>query len=264
MKKHRFFALLSAAVCTVFALSGCAGKTSGENGTRPPVLPDPPITEPPEDEKKPIDRTDIFIDDGDDKPIPPPYEFDDSVKYDYSGVTYTNRWGGFTDGGGAYTGIADYGNLALCEDPGFPYGTISCTVRSNDLVDTGIIFCASETGDVYDEAEMSYYFYFLGMGGSAYLGKWNGPKNEWQALTVVSLGKAVDPDKEYELKVILKANNIACFMDGELMFGFKDKEFLTGTGFGMRVNAHPDVNASSSAAGVTISDLTVSSGYIVG
>lgn len=273
MKKRRILTALLACVFAAFAFGGCGSPApSGENPPEsdPPSVVDPPSTEdppgtqdPPADEKKPIDRTDIYINDDDDVPPEAPRPFDDSIKYEYpSEITYENKVGNFGSDNGVHTANIPGGDIALYYGTPFPYGTISCTVRSNNLVDAGFVFCASEApSGAYNESNMSYYFYFLGMGGSAYLGKWDGPKNTWSALVVKSVG-AVNANKDYELKVVLKSNYIVCYMDGEIMFGYKDKDFCEGTGFGIRVTAHPDVNPASSALGVTISDLTVTSDYI--
>ncbi len=267
MKTRKLTAAVLSALCCALAFTGCGGTTDSERpelsepGIVTPERPTPPDVTPPEEDKKPLDRTDIYIDDADDKPILPPASFDDSEKYDYSNVTYTNRLGSFEKNGETYKAMIPTADIALHYGVPFAYGTISCTVRSNNLVDTGLIFGATPAPDgAFNESGMVYYFYFLGMGGSAYLGKWDGPKNKWSALVVKQLG-AVNANKDYELKVVLKGNYMVCYMDGEIMFGFKDEDFSGGTGFGLRVTAHPDVNPQSSAVGVTISDMTVTSEY---
>lgn len=251
--------LATASVC--FPLIGCAGKPApGDGNDLPPPIETPPDEPPTVETPKPLDRTDIYINDADDKPIPPPYEFDDSEKYDYAGVTYLNKVGSFIRSGGTYTAYDPIFNVSLNYTPPFPYGTLSCTVRSNDLVDTGLLFGVSDCGAAYDDAKMSYYYYFLGMGGYAYLGKWVGATGTWSCLKNVSVG-TVDPNKDYKLKVVLKGNYMVCYMDDEIMFGFKDKEFLTGTGYGLRITAHPDVNSASSAVGVSLFDIVATSEY---
>lgn len=262
MKRYRVFATVMACLSTAFAFAGCGNTSDAGSGTENP---NPPIIEPedpPAEEKKPIDRTEIYINDADDKPVPEPRPFDDTVKYDYSGVVYENVSGRFTESDGTYTAVIPNFDLALCCDTPFPYGTVSCTVRTNNLVDAGFLFCVTDPPvGAFNDANMMYYYYFIGMGGSAYLGKWNGKKNEWSALRVKQLG-AVDPNRDYELKVVLKSNYMVCFVDGEVMFGYKDEDFSEGTGFGLRVTAHPDVNPASSATGVTISDVRVTSEYV--
>ncbi len=270
MKKQKMTAaILSAFCCSLMFFTGCAAKTDAPAEAPEPgiINPDRPVdppseTDPPSDEEKPLDRTDIYINDADDLPIEPPAPFDDSVKYDYSAVTYVNRVGNFGYSDGTYTANIGAADIALHYGVPFAYGTISCTVRSNDLVDAGFIFGATPAPDgVLNESGMVYYFYFLGMGGYAYLGKWDGPKNTWSALAVKPVG-AVDPDKDYRLKVILKGNYIICYMNDEIMFGYKDKDFSGGTGFGLRVTAHPETNVDSSAVGVKISDVVVTSDYV--
>ena len=97
---------------------------------------------------------------------------------------------------------------------------------------------------------IEYYFLFLGQGGSAYLGKTQNGK--WSTLKVVQLSSAVDENKDYNLKAVYASNKILFYIDGELIFGYKDSAALKGTKFGFRTGA----------SGVTFKDFTATSEYL--
>ena len=62
---------------------------------------------------------------------------------------------------------------------------------------------------------------------------------------------AIDPTHEYTLKVVVAENRMTCFVDGELMFGVKDADFLPGDGYGIRTGA----------AGVAFSQMTATTEF---
>ena len=139
---------------------------------------------------------------------------------------------------------------ALADKP-VPYGTLSMTIRSKNTLDSGFVFGYTKTGASDWEGDgIEYYFLFLGQGGSAYLGKTQNGK--WSALKVVQLSSAVDENKDYNLKVVYASNKILFYIDGELIFGFKDAAALKGTKFGFRTGA----------SDVTFKDFTVTSEYL--
>lgn len=230
------FALFFAMMFSVAGMAACEQAPS-EQPNNPG---DPPDT-------GTLDRDFPYIDDADDAPIQAEIPFDDSVKYSYTNAFRTVS-GNISVSEGVYT--AQYANsMAVDNTTAFPYGTISCTVRSNNTNDSGIVFGLTENGaSSYWESGVSYYFFFLGQGGNAYLGKVDGG---WSALKVVSLGGAIDSTRDYSVKVVLKSNKICCYVDGVLMFGYKDENFLTGTCYGIRAGA----------AGVTFSNVTVTNEY---
>ncbi len=176
--------------------------------------------------------------------------FDDSVKYVYSDPVFTAKQGNFLSSDGIFTTTVAH-TLATTNQTPFPYGTISCTVTSSNTCDTGIVFGLTDSNAMsYWENGVSYYFYFVGQGGNAYLGKVN--NGTWSALSVVSIGGTVQQGKEYDLKVVVKSNVMICYMDGELMFSYRDNAFLKGTGYGIR----------SGMSGATFKNFNVTSEYV--
>lgn len=195
-----------------------------------------------------LNREFPYVNDADDAPVEAETPFDDSVKYTY---TYAFRTvsGQMSASGGVYTAQAA-NSMAVDNSTAFPYGTISCSVRSTNTNDSGIVFGLTENGaSSYWESGVSYYFFFLGQGGNAYLGKVNGG---WSALKVVKFTNAIDSSKNYTLKVVLKSNKICCYVDDVLMFGYKDDHFLKGVCYGLRAGA----------AGVTFSNVSVTNEYL--
>ena len=86
--------------------------------------------------------------------------YNDSTKYNYSGVTYTAKQGGFTTSGTTYTTNAA-NTIAVNTSTPFPYGTISV-----DLTyvggDSGIIFGYKNTGsNKWEGSGVSFYFLFI-------------------------------------------------------------------------------------------------------
>ncbi len=249
MKIRKSISLFLALVMafTVFALVACGPKQSPEEGGPPP---DEGQTTPPDEndgEKEELpDRDFPYVNFDDDKPAEE-YEFDDSLKYEYT-CGLRNVAGIITESEGIFTS-ASSNAMAVCETEPFPYGTISCTVRTVNTTDSGIIFSLTDAGDSYWESGVSYYFFFLGQGGTAYLGKVD--KGSWSALYVMKTD-AIQANRDYRLKVVLKGNKIVCYVDDLLMFGIKDENFLTGTGYGVRTGA---VN-------VIFSDLNVTNEYL--
>lgn len=262
------FMLLAAMAVSVAGMAGC-NQDPTDDGNDPSAGVQTPVDgtegngapadgEKPDNEEKPdngdgnivgglIERDLPYVNDADDAPVKEELPFDDSVKYSYSYAFRTVN-GQISAENGVYTAQAA-NSMAVDNKTAFPYGTISCTVRSNNTNDSGIVFGLSENGaSSYWENGVSYYFFFLGQGGNAYLGKVNGG---WSALKVVKFTSAIDSSKDYTLKVVLKSNKICCYIDGELMFGYKDEKFLEGTCYGLRAGA----------AGVTFSNVSVTNEY---
>lgn len=139
-------------------------------------------------------------------------------------------------------------SIAIADGKKFRSGTLTCKVRSVNSTDSGIVFCLSGNGEYFWEQNVSYYFYFIGQGGTAYLGKVNG--GGWFIMNKVDIA-AIDPTHEYTLKVVVAENRMTCFVDGELMFGVKDADFLPGDGYGIRTGA----------AGVAFSQMTATTEF---
>ncbi len=184
----------------------------------------------------------IDIDDRDEKP------FDDSVKYDYSIdlKTVSGTFDYMTTTDEYVSGQTD--SMAVIDSAPFPYGTISCTVKTSTETDSGLVFGLSGNGyDYFWEQGVSYYFFFLSREGKAYLGKVNGG---WNIVKIVDY--SFTADRAYRMKVVYRNARIWCFINDELMFAVKDHMPLNGTGCGIRTGM----------PGVTFGDIQVTNNYV--
>lgn len=189
----------------------------------------------------------VDVNDGEPDPVIP---FDDSIKYTYENLTFSNVNGGMTENSGVYTSNAS-NSMAIANDSVFPYGTISVNVKSFNTCDTGIVFGVDNSApSKFWESGVSYYFFFLGQGGNIFLGKVN--QGRWESLVVLSSGSTVDSSLTYNLKVVYKSNKISCYFNNELKYSFRDPKYLSGSKFGLRAGA----------SGCTFSNLSVTSEYL--
>lgn len=183
-------------------------------------------------------------------------DFDDSIKYTYDSTTvaFSTVSGGFTTESGSGL-FADHtstttGSMAVCTSVAFPYGTISVDVKTQTNTDTGIVFglsCSNKTS-FWEGYGVSYYFFFLGQDGTAYLGKTD--NGHWTVVKIVDY--TFNATDYFNLKVVYKGSAIYCFVNGALMFAVRDSAALTGTGFGIRTGA----------SGVAFKNLTVTNDYV--
>lgn len=117
----------------------------------------------------------------------------------------------------------------------FDEGTIQVTLSSPTASDSGIIvYLNSNSNTTFWEINVSYYFFFINVEGSAYLGKVN--NGTWTAERVVPI-KDFNQGAEYVLKVVLNGTDLYCYVNGELYIAFSEYNFLTGGGFGLRAGA---------------------------
>lgn len=177
-------------------------------------------------------------------------DYDDSVQYTYAPGGFVAKNGVLSSSGSTYIS-GEANTLAVNGDTPFPYGTISCSVTSNNTSDTGIVFRVTGNGDKYWEgAGISYYFYFISRDGSAYLGK--ADNGAWAALAVISSGLKVQAGTQYHLKVIVKDNVIICYLNNKLMLTYRDMHLLPGTAYGIR----------SGMNGATFGDFAITNEYL--
>lgn len=180
---------------------------------------------------------------------------DDSVKYDYSAsklafsiangtfseTKVTNKISNWTTTG--------TNNLLYTTSVAFPYGTITCNVKTLTTADSGIVFGLSSSSTTFWEGSgISYYFFFLSREGTAYLGKTN--NSTWSILKQVPY--SFNNTDTYQLKVIYQGTKICCYVNNEFMIGVRDIAPLSGTAFGLR----------SGASGVSFSDLAITNDYL--
>lgn len=246
MFKKRYIMLAVGA--TAILLSGCS-KTiehKPENHV-PQVDKEPEIPEIPG--KNPDESHEEFIPGiiDKDEPIIPNDDFDYSTQYDYSSFELTNSKGNFEKVETTYTALETNSIASVIDEKiPFPYGTISADIV-NKGTDTGIIFGLSSNQESYREgAGISYYFYFVSLGGSAYLGKTDNGK--WYTLGESTMAN-YNPEQSYNLKVVLMSDTIICYLNDEYSLAFRDTNRLKGTGFGIR----------SGGNSATISNLSITS-----
>ena len=179
----------------------------------------------------------------------------DDVKYDYSAskLTFTTANGGFSETivSGKISNYTTTGtnNLLYTTSVAFPYGTITCNVKTLTTTDSGIVFgLSSSSTSFWEGSGISYYFFFLSKEGTAYLGKTN--NSSWSILKQVTY--SFNDTDVYTLKVIYQGSKICCYVNNEFMIGVRDNSQLTGTGFGVR----------SGASGVSFSNMSITNDYL--
>ncbi len=160
---------------------------------------------------------------------------DNSIRYDYSleSLSFQTAHGQFSSESGEYV-TTGTDNLLYTSSVAFPYGTISCSVRTKTATDSGIVFGLSSTAQTFWEGNgIGYYFFFLSREGTAYLGKTQNAN--WYVMKQVPY--AFTDTQVYDLKVIYQGSKICCYVNGEFMIGLRDDVPLRGTGFGIRSGA---------------------------
>ena len=178
----------------------------------------------------------------------------DSQKYDYSAenVIFKSVCGTFEElVENDLTSYLSTSSNAIyyCDSVAFPYGTLSCNVKTKTNTDSGIIFGVSSQDENFWEGKgISYYFFFLSVDGTAYLGKTD--NGNWHILKYV--GYSFNAINAYNLKVVYYGGKICCYVNGEFLIGYRDKNPLSGTGFGFRTGA----------TGVVFSELSITNDYL--
>lgn len=163
---------------------------------------------------------------------------------EYTGVL-TDVLGSFSYSDGVYMNTGGL-SMAINKTDRFNYGTLEVDVVASRTSDNGIIVCCESPYEKFNEGEgISYYFFFLGIGGTVYLGK--SVNGSWSALRVYQLGTTIVEGKTYTLKVIIDGTNMSCYIDGKLYILFSETTFLHGAGYGIR----------SGAAGITFTNFRV-------
>ena len=125
--------------------------------------------------------------------------------------------------------------LYVNENADFDEGTIEVTVTASSSTDSGIVFCLTGNGkaNYWEDAGVSYYFFFLSQGGMAYLGKVN---NGWTQLDSRKYS-GFTAGQEYKLKIVLSGTDIWCYVNDKLYLIYSERNFLPGKGIGVRTGA---------------------------
>ena len=182
--------------------------------------------------------------------------FDDSVKHDYNSmnVTFQTVNGTMTHvvGNGTFSDFRTTSDYALtvsasASEP-FRYGTLSCDVKTPTTTDSGIVFgLTSNISPFWEFYGVSYYFFFLGRDKTAYLGKT--VDGNWFVCKIVDY--TFNASDYYNLKVVWAGGKICCYVNGDLVIGYRDLSPLQGGRFGVR----------SSSAGAEFRNIVVKSDY---
>lgn len=139
---------------------------------------------------------------------------------------------------------SEHGNSILVFDDTFENGSYSVLVNSKgSRADNGIVFKMSypeNQTDIWEGSGISYYFFFLSLSGTAYLGKTD--NGTWSVLSEVII-PGYNPNNAYNLEVQTVDNLILCSVSGELMLSYIDDNLLTGNKYGLR-SGNPGVDYS--------------------
>ncbi len=112
-------------------------------------------------------------------------------------------------------------------------GTLTMRINPDRSSDNGIAFRIEENDKTtYWEDGVSYYFFFISMAGSGYLGRVNGGGQVWTNIGETPI-ENYNPDNEYTIKVELNGDNIKCYIDDKLYVDVNDSE-IKGNKFGIR------------------------------
>lgn len=181
-------------------------------------------------------------------------EVDDTV-YDYSSMSFTTVNGSFDVTGGKY--VASHNDsLAVNSNTTSPFthGTFSVDITIPTAGDSGIVFGLSSRSpsSFWEGGGTSYYFFFINVDGMAYLGKTD--NGRWTAMkTVEGYKSIIGKSSATNLKVLFYGNKIICLINNEIVIAVRDRNYLTGSGFGFRVGK----------TGTTINNIFASSDKVV-
>ncbi len=161
---------------------------------------------------------------------------EDQIPEDALVRDYTSVNGMFSYGEGNKAVSVSGNSIAIHKTGEFVYGTLEATMSPcGNRTDNGIIFSLSSNGlNSFWETGVSYYFFFLSTGGTAYLGKVDG--GTWTACQVVPV-PGYNENNTYTLKVEKTDSVIYCYVNGESYIAYQDDFPLEGTGYGLRAGA---------------------------
>lgn len=144
-------------------------------------------------------------------------------------------------------------SMVIKQDDDFGHGTLSVDMKLAGIKgDNGIVFGLENPNNLptFWEANVSYYFFFISQGQTAYLGKvTNGAWSVCSETPIASLNLS----GTYNLKVERDSTYIKCYIDNQLYLTYVDNNPLSGTGYGLR----------SANSGITYSNLSCESTGII-
>lgn len=158
---------------------------------------------------------------------------------------YSIAYGGFQAGEASSIVSSKTFALAYLNNRTFAQGVYEADMNFNGhKTDAGILF-ALDKGDKasFWENGVSYYYFAITSIGFAVLGKVSNGYSTPYSRRITGF----DNTKTYHLKAYYDGTNIAGYLNGELLFSYRDSTPLSGTSFGIR----------SGAVGVSYSHLSV-------
>jgi|GEM_PF-4603599 hypothetical protein len=157
---------------------------------------------------------------------------------------YTERAGSFAYDSGLYQSSVK-NSLMTKNDASFTQGTLATNITIPSQSDDGIVFGLSASEDLYWESGASYYFFFLNIDGNALLGR---VKNGvWSTLFTSAKVTEYAYNTTVTLKVSVVGDLITGYVNDHAYAAATDRNFLSGTGVGLRAGA----------AGTTFTDLAI-------
>jgi hypothetical protein len=159
------------------------------------------------------------------------YDFSQQYDYSYAGMSPAN--GGATFENGTYTATAANAlYIHRSSYAPFPYGTISADVLNNGG-DSGIVFGLSTIkNNFWEGAGVSYYFAFINVDGTFFLGRTvNGVWSTLAYTDIVGYSAA----NTYNIKVLYRIDKVVLFLNDVPMISYRTTAPLSGTGWGVRM-----------------------------
>lgn len=137
-------------------------------------------------------------------------------------------------------------SLAVKRGGEFALGTLTAKIKLNGIrADNGIVFGVTNPNNMTSYWEgngISYYFFFVSQGGTAYLGKT--VDGTWAVCGEKAI-PGFNYSGEYTLKVVRGETGVKCYVNDVLYVEYGEIVMLKGKGYGLRAGA----------AGVTYSEL---------
>ena len=161
----------------------------------------------------------------------------DKTVYDYSSMSFKTVHGAFSSTSTTYTASSN-DSMAINTNSTSPFthGTYSVDITIPTAGDSGIVFGLSYRNQetFWEGGSIAYYFFFINSDGIAYLGKTN--NGAWTALkTVEGYKSIIGKSTPTNLKVLFYGDKIICFVNNSIVIAVRDRNYLTGSGFGFRL-----------------------------
>ncbi len=167
-------------------------------------------------------------------------------------LQYTAANGMIAEGqnGAAVSHRAD--TLAVHKTGTFTNGTLTTTVKAAETGDNGVVFglTAPNLANFWEgEDGLSYYFFFINVGGIGILARVDKTQDggQWKTLGEKAIS-GYDVAKTYNVRIERGGALIKCYVDDELLVEYTDASPLLGTAYGVRAQK---ANVSFGAISIT-------------